>query len=109
MISTHVLDLMSGKPAAGVLVVLARLDDHAWTIVGKAKTNRDGRVKSVSAKKLEAGIYELSFETGAYFQKKKTKAFHPWVTVTFHMPKGGADYHVPLLLSPFGYSTYRGS
>jgi 5-hydroxyisourate hydrolase len=109
MISTHVLDLMSGKPAAGVLVVLARLDDHAWTIVGKAKTNRDGRVKSVSAKKLTPGIYELSFETGAYFKKKKTKAFHPWVTITVHITAASDHYHVPLLLSPFGYSTYRGS
>jgi len=109
MISTHVLDLMSGKPAAGVLVVLARLDDHAWTIVGKAKTNRDGRVKAVNAKKLKAGIYELSFETGAYFKKRKTKAFHPWVTITVHIQKAGDHYHVPLLLSPFGYTTYRGS
>ena len=109
MISTHVLDLMSGKPAAGVLVVLARLDDHAWTIVGKARTNRDGRVKSVAGtKRLSKGIYELSFETGAYFQKKKTKAFHPWVTITVHVDSA-SDYHVPLLLSPFGYSTYRGS
>jgi 5-hydroxyisourate hydrolase len=109
MISTHVLDLMSGKPAAGVLVVLARLDDHAWTIVGKTKTNRDGRVKQVNAKRLSAGIYELSFETGAYFKKKKTKAFHPWVTITVHLAKAGDHYHVPLLLSPFGYTTYRGS
>lgn len=109
MISTHVLDLMSGRPAAGVLVVLARLDDHAWTIVGKAKTDRDGRVKAVNTGKLKAGIYELSFETGAYFKKKKTKAFHPWVTITFHIASAGDHYHVPLLLSPFGYSTYRGS
>ena len=109
MISTHVLDLMSGKPAAGVTVVLARLDDHAWTIDGTAKTNRDGRVKSVSAKRLTAGIYEMSFETGAYFKKKKVRAFHPWVTITLHVSGAGEHYHVPLLLSPFGYSTYRGS
>ncbi|MEK7401844.1 MAG: hydroxyisourate hydrolase [Gemmatimonadota bacterium] len=109
MISTHVLDLMSGKPASGVTVVLGRLDADGWTIVGKARTNRDGRVKSVNAKRLSAGIYELSFETGAYFKKKKVKAFHPWVTITVHIKDAGAHHHVPLLLSPFGYSTYRGS
>ena len=108
-ISTHVLDLMTGKPAAGVVVALARLDDDGWTIVGKARANRDGRVKAVNAKRLSAGIYELSFETGAYFRKKKAKAFHPWVTVTVHVADAAAHYHVPLLLSPFGYSTYRGS
>lgn len=108
-ISTHVLDLMSGKPASGVTVVLARLDDDGWTIAGTAKTNRDGRVKAVNAQGLKAGIYELSFETGAYFKKRKTRAFHPWVTVTVHIVDGNTHYHVPLLLSPFGYSTYRGS
>jgi len=110
MISTHVLDLMSGKPAAGISVTLARLDGDAWTVVGKAVTNRDGRVKSLNgARRLRAGIHELSFETGAYFKRKKTRAFHPWVTITVHIADAGAHYHVPLLLSPFGYSTYRGS
>ena len=110
MISTHVLDLMSGKPAAGVRVTLARFDRDDWTVVGTAVTNRGGRVKAVNGRKrLSTGIYELSFETGAYFNKKKTKAFHPWVTITVHIRDASAHYHVPLLLSPYGYSTYRGS
>jgi 5-hydroxyisourate hydrolase len=110
MISTHILDLMAGKPAAGVRVTLARFESDAWTVVGSAVTNRDGRVKSVSGTtRLKAGIYELSFETGAYFKKKKTRAFHPWVTITVHIDRAGAHYHVPLLLSPYGYTTYRGS
>jgi 5-hydroxyisourate hydrolase len=110
MISTHVLDLMSGKPASGVRVTLARFDRDAWTVIGRAVTNRDGRVKSVSgAQRLKAGIYELSFETGAYFKKKRTNAFHPWVTITVHIANAGAHSHVPLLLSPYGYTTYRGS
>ena len=110
MISTHVLDLMTGKPASGVRVTLARLDDTGWTVVGKAVTNRDGRVKAVnSARRLKAGIYELNFETGAYFKRKRVKCFHPWVTITLDVRDASDDYHVPLLLSPFGYSTYRGS
>ena len=73
-------------------------------------TNRDGRVKSVSGgRRLKAGIYELSFESGAYFKKRKTRAFHPWVTITVHIADAKAQHHVPLLLSPFGYTTYRGS
>ena len=110
MISTHVLDLMAGRPASGVRVTLARFDNDAWTVIGGAVTNRDGRVKSVSgSRRLKAGIYELSFETGAYFKKRKTRAFHPWVTITVHVADAGAHYHVPLLLSPYGYTTYRGT
>jgi 5-hydroxyisourate hydrolase len=110
MISTHVLDLMSGKPAAGISVTLARLDADGWTVMGKAVTDRDGRVKSVNgARRLKAGIYELNFETGAYFKRKRVKCFHPWVTLTVHVADAGAHYHVPLLMSPFGYTTYRGS
>lgn len=109
MISTHVLDLMSGRPATGVIVTLARFEDD-WRVIAKGVTDKDGRVKSVGAKaRLGAGIYELSFETGAYFKRKGVKCFHPWVTVTVEIRDASDDYHVPLLLSPFGYSTYRGS
>lgn len=110
MISTHVLDLMSGRPASGISVTLARLEGDHWYVVGTAVTNRDGRVKAVNGqRRLKAGIYELSFETGAYFKKKKADAFHPWVTITVHIADARAHFHVPLLLSPFGYTTYRGS
>ena len=110
MISTHVLDLMSGEPASGVSVTLARLDADGWRVIGKARTNRDGRVAAVNGKRrLTSGIYELNFETGAYFKRAKASAFHPWVTITVHVTDGRAHYHVPLLVSPFGYTTYRGS
>lgn len=109
MISTHVLDLMAGKPASGVVVRLARLEDD-WRVIASARTDRNGRVKSVSGKaRLTRGIYELSFESGAYFKRKKVKCFHPWVTITIEVRDPGEHYHVPLLISPFGYSTYRGS
>lgn len=108
MISTHVLDLMAGKPASGVTVTLARFEGD-WRVVGKAKTDRNGRVKKLEKGRVKPGIYELSFETGAYFKKKKVKCFHPWVTITVEIRNPSEHFHVPLLLSPFGYSTYRGS
>lgn len=108
MISTHVLDVMAGRPAAGVRVTLARYEGD-WRVVGTATTDRNGRVKKVEKARLKPGIYELNFESGAYFKKKKVKCFHPWVTVTFELRAGVGHYHVPLLASPFGYTTYRGS
>ena len=107
MISTHILDLMAGKPASGVRVTLARFEGD-WRVVGTAVTDKNGRVKRVEKRALKPGIYELNFESGSYFRKKRVKCFHPWVTITFET-RAGEHYHVPLLISPFGYSTYRGS
>jgi 5-hydroxyisourate hydrolase len=109
MITTHVLDLSSGRPASGMRVSLARLERGRPVDVGSGTTDADGRLKDLApGGKLAAGTYELTFETGAYFSGRKVACFHPRVTVTFDVTDG-ARYHVPLLVSPFGYSTYRGS
>ena len=106
-ISTHVLDIGVGRPAKGVHVVLTRDDG---TVVRDATTDADGRVKDLVAEgKLEAGTYRLRFDVGAYFQAQNIETFYPEATIVFVVRDANAHYHVPLLLSPFGYSTYRGS
>lgn len=112
MITTHILDLAAGTPAAGVKVRLARLDASGnRTAVGEGSTDADGRLRTLVAPetRLPAGDYELSFETGAYFEARGTRAFHPRVTVTFRVAGAEQHYHVPLLISPYGFTTYRGS
>ena len=103
-ISTHVLDTSRGEPATGVRVTLEVQAGLDWTLAGEAVTNAEGRVASFSTVPLESGIYRLKFDTGAY-----QAGFYPEVTVTFRVESPPQHYHVPLLLSPFGYSTYRGS
>jgi 5-hydroxyisourate hydrolase len=102
-ISTHVLDTARGRPAAGVPVVLERAVDSRWEPVGRGTTDADGRVGDLLSARPEDGRYRLTFDTGAYSR------FYPEVTVTFVVEGSEEHYHVPLLLSPFGYSTYRGS
>lgn len=111
MISTHVLDLSSGKPAAGVYVLLARVADGQRDKLASGVTDSDGRIKNMGRRgvKLGTGVYELTFETGAYFASKGVQSFHPVVTITIELRDTAQHYHVPLLLSPFGYTTYRGS
>jgi len=111
MISTHVLDLVAGKPASGVIVTLSRLGDDTRTEIAKGVTDKDGRIKNVGARRgvLAAGVYELLFETGAYFARKNVRSFHPRVAITIEIRDASQHHHVPLLLSPFGYTTYRGS
>ena len=103
------LDTALGRPAAGVAVSLERRDDATWVRVGGGETDGDGRVRSLLPDDLTApaGTYRLVFDTGAYFRRLGVETFYPSVAVTFKA--GGGRYHVPLLLSPFGYSTYRGS
>lgn len=110
-ITTHVLDTSLGRPAAGVRVVLEQEAVGKWKRVGEGTTDADGRLRSLVAEgtKLDAGTYRLLFDTGAYFAARKVEAFYPSVTVTFHLRDAAEHYHVPLLLSPYGYSTYRGS
>jgi 5-hydroxyisourate hydrolase len=110
MITTHVLDLSSGRPATGVRVTLTRSGDTARTTVGAGITDADGRLRDlVQGDSLRPGVYELQFETGAYFRAQGIATFHPWVTVTFEVSDSAQHYHVPVLISPFGYTTYRGS
>ncbi len=114
-ITTHVLDTALGRPAEGVPVTLSLLEAQAggrrFRDLGGGRTDADGRLRGLLQKDadLAAGIYRLTFDTAAYFREKGVLAFYPEVTVVFEVREPGGHYHVPLLLSPFGYSTYRGS
>lgn len=108
-ITTHVLDTSRGRPAAGVPVVLERAVDSGWQSVGHGTTDADGRVGDLLLSAPEDGRYRLTFDTSVYFRAVGEAGFYPEVSVNFVVENGGGHYHVPLLLSPFGYSTYRGS
>jgi 5-hydroxyisourate hydrolase len=110
-LTTHVLDLRIGKPAAGVAVRLERMDaSGGWHALASAKTNEDGRVPDLlAAGKMAPGVHRLTFETGPYFSAQQVEYFYPQVTVEFVVAEPSRHHHVPLLVSPFGYSTYRGS
>jgi 5-hydroxyisourate hydrolase len=105
-LSTHVLDTALGRPAAGVGVVLETVAGEA---IGDGITDGDGRVGSIGPEQLEAGDYRLRFATGAYFAGQGSPGFYPEVVVVFSVADPAQHYHVPVLLSPFGYTTYRGS
>ncbi len=107
-ITTHVLDLTSGTPAAGVAVTLERAAGIAWESLGHAVTDADGRVREGLAAGGGPGRYRLTFATGDYFAARGVASFHPEVVVVFEV-RDVRHHHVPLLLSPYGYSTYRGS
>ena len=111
-ITTHVLDTARGRPAAGVRVVLERQDrQERWQLVGSGETDADGRLRTLmpEAGSAPPGTYRLTFEVRAYFEAQSIRSFYPHVVVTFDVPDGEAHHHVPLLVSPFGYTTYRGS
>jgi len=107
-ITTHVLDTSTGKPAAGIPVSLQVLGEMEWEELGTATTDGDGRVSDLGPQALAAGSYRLEFATEAHFASAGTPSFFPSVTVTFTV-EDQEHYHVPLLISPFAYSTYRGS
>lgn len=107
-ISTHVLDAARGRPASGVAVRLERrADDGTYAEAARAATDADGRIRAWSV--TGPGTYRLVFDTGAYFAGRGEATFYPEVTVTFAITAPEEPHHVPLLLSPFAYSTYRGS
>jgi 5-hydroxyisourate hydrolase len=109
-ITCHVLDTALGVPASGVAVELARASGAGWAPLAAALTDADGRVLGLLAPgQLEADTYRLSFATGAYFAAAGRPVFYPEVQVVFRVAAPTEHYHIPLLLSPFGYSTYRGS
>jgi 5-hydroxyisourate hydrolase len=110
-ISTHVLNTASGKPAAGVAVVLQYQAGKNWEELGRSLTDLQGRAADLypAKKPLQMGIYRVVYETGVYFKGQGTKTFFPQVEIIFEVEKTDEHYDVPLLLSPFGYSTYRGS
>lgn len=107
MISTHILDLNLGLPAAGVSVELETGSGDKWRSLKSEKTNADGRIQFDV--KPEAGHYRLTFKIEEYFKKQKQEPFFTVAPVTFHITDVKRKYHIPLLLSSFGYSTYRGS
>jgi 5-hydroxyisourate hydrolase len=106
-LSTHVLDAAAGRPAVGVAVRLESHDGAGWTATARARTDADGRIAELAAP--EAGMHRISFDTGSYFAARGIATFYPEVTVVFEVTDPAQHYHVPLLLSPFAYSTYRGS
>ena len=111
-ITTHVLDTFRGRPAAGVELRLERVrDDGAAAVLARGATDADGRARGLlpGGAPVEPGTYRMVFETGAYFRAQALETFYPRVAVEFEVAAAGEHYHVPLLLSPFGYSTYRGS
>lgn len=110
-ITTHVLDVSIGRPAAKVLVTLElQAANGSWSEQARSATDSDGRVKDFAAlKPLEAGTYRLIFDTRSYFVGREIDGLYPQVTITFEVKNPQEHYHIPLLLSPFGYSTYRGS
>jgi 5-hydroxyisourate hydrolase len=108
-LSTHVLDLGRGTPAAGIPIALDALDSETRTRLAHAVTNADGRTDAPLATALAPGLYELIFEVGAYFARSETPTFFETIPIRFRIDADGTRHHVPLLLSPCGYSTYRGS
>src|SRR5688572_8860426 len=110
-VSTHVLDISIGRPAAGVAVRLRRQDGEAWIDVFRGATNDDGRVPSLVPEGADTGSgdYQLTFDVGSYFGARGRESFYTHVAIDFVIRDAAAHYHVPLLLSPYGYSTYRGS
>jgi 5-hydroxyisourate hydrolase len=110
-ITTHVLDTARGRPGVGVPVSLERFSDGEWKEVGRAQTDEDGRAKQLlhPHQVLKLGTYRLSFDLAAWFAAQGVEAFFPSATIVFLVRDAGQHYHVPLLLSPYGYSTYRGS
>ena len=111
-ITTHVLDLTKGQPAAGIPVVLeAHSDKSGWKELARGETDNDGRINEWRPRstKIAPGIYRLTFHTAHYFRSVGATGFYPYVPVVFELQDSAAHYHIPLLLSPYGYSTYRGS
>ena len=109
-LTTHILDTTKGKPAKDVMITLYRKEKKQWTELVKGITNKDGRIPDLLKKDvvLEEGIYKIRFETRDYFDKQGVATFYPYVEIIFDISTR-EHYHIPLLLSPFGYSTYRGS
>jgi 5-hydroxyisourate hydrolase len=111
-ITTHILDLARGKAAAGVPVTLEKgTGTEGWQLVGSGQTDADGRLRTLMPEgaPLPPGLYRLVFDTRRYLETHAGRAFFPTISVVFEIASGESTYHIPLLLSPFGYSTYRGS
>jgi 5-hydroxyisourate hydrolase len=110
-ISTHILDTSIGRPAAGVNVILEREYDGSWKNLNSATTDQDGRCKHLlpESQPIEFARYRIRFDTAAYFAARQLKCLYPFVEITFDVTDATQHYHIPLLLTANGYTTYRGS
>ena len=109
-ITTHILDTTRGKPAQGVTIILSQQKGEDWNEMARGQTNADGRIADLLPKEtlVEKGIYKMTFLTKPYFEAFQVNSFYPFVEICFDI-QTSEHYHVPLLLNPFGYATYRGS
>jgi 5-hydroxyisourate hydrolase len=110
-LTTHVLDTSLGRPASDMGVTLARRESSVFVEIGRGRTDADGRCRELLPQgvALQPAVYRLTFDSGTYFAARGVPAFYPEVSVVFEVGEPAQHHHVPLLLSPFGYSTYRGS
>ncbi|MCT4701004.1 hydroxyisourate hydrolase [Enterobacteriaceae bacterium H20N1] len=108
-LSTHVLDTALGKPAAGVAIRLEYQFADGWEIIGEGETDADGRLKNFVPVSLKAGRYRLTAEIGLYFAATQRETLYPTAQIDFAIPASGDHYHLPFLISPWSWSTYRGS
>jgi 5-hydroxyisourate hydrolase len=109
-VTTHILDTTKGKPALGVIIILYEGGNDEWREIARGVTNSDGRISDLlkDGTTLHKGIYKMRFETKDYFDQQQVQTFYPYVEIIFDI-QTEEHYHIPLLLNPFGYSTYRGS
>ncbi len=109
-ISTHVLDISRGRPGCGLDATLEFRSVTGWEVQGRGTTDDDGRIDNLlSEDRLVRGTYRVTFHTGSYFRLKGQESFYPYVVIVIEVTHTGEHYHIPLLLSAFGYTTYRGS
>jgi 5-hydroxyisourate hydrolase len=110
VITTHVLDTAAGRPGNGIAIELEFLQNGIWNLIGGGITDEDGRLRTLTPQApVTPGVYRIRFATEAYFIARGTPGFFPVVEIHFTVGDDAQHYHVPLLLSPFGFSTYRGS
>lgn len=111
-LSSHILDITQGQPASGVKITLSKQDkEGAWTVLDEKLTDENGRIKDFLKSEsgiTHRGIYKLTYHTAPYFESLRQESFYPFIEVVFEL-KDDSHYHVPITLSPFGYSTYRGN
>jgi len=110
-ISTHILDTAIGRPAAKVAVSLARHEQGHWLLLSESQTDADGRARQLLPENiaLQAGLYRIRFETAAYYESQHLAGLYPYVEIAFEVRDSQGHYHIPLLLTANGYTTYRGS
>jgi 5-hydroxyisourate hydrolase len=110
-ISTHILDTASGRPAANVPITLSLSKDADWILLNETATGPDGRVKHLlpESQPLHPGTYRILFDTADYYQRNHLNGLYPYIEIVFIVTEGQSHYHIPLLLTANGYTTYRGS